>query len=172
MPRCPCSAIPLPARLPQPCTVKYLVERYLDINCVPRRSFFDLLSYFSPDEMEREKLKEFSSAEGQDELYSYCNRLRRTTLEVSQTMPPVSFHIVKNPKILYDFPHTTSAIPVDYLFDLIPEIRPRAFSIASSQLAYPSQIQILMAVVRYRTKLKKPRCGLCSSWLGSQNPQQ
>ncbi|XP_060697241.1 NADPH-dependent diflavin oxidoreductase 1 [Hemiscyllium ocellatum] len=149
------SAIPLPARLPQPCTVKYLLERYLDINCVPRRSFFDLLSYFSPDEMEREKLKEFSSAEGQDELYSYCNRLRRTTLE-----------------ILYDFPHTTSAIPADYLFDLIPEIRPRAFSIASSQLAYPSQIQILMAVVRYRTKLKKPRCGLCSSWLGSQNPQQ
>ncbi|XP_072344212.1 NADPH-dependent diflavin oxidoreductase 1 isoform X1 [Scyliorhinus torazame] len=149
------AATPLPARVPQPCTVQYLLERYLDINCVPRRSFFDLLSYFSLDEMEKEKLKEFSSAEGQEELYSYCNRLRRTTLE-----------------ILYDFPQTTSAIPPDYLFDLIPEIRPRAFSIASSQLAYPSQIQILMAVVQYRTKLKKPRCGLCSNWLASQNPLQ
>ncbi|XP_038637546.1 NADPH-dependent diflavin oxidoreductase 1 isoform X2 [Scyliorhinus canicula] len=149
------AATPLPARVPQPCTVQYLLERYLDINCVPRRSFFDLLSYFSPDEMEKEKLKEFSSAEGQEELYSYCNRLRRTTLE-----------------ILYDFPMTTYAIPPDYLFDLIPEIRPRAFSIASSQLAYPSQIQILMAVVQYRTKLKKPRCGLCSNWLASQNPLQ
>uniref|UniRef100_UPI00398F8C29 NADPH-dependent diflavin oxidoreductase 1-like isoform X4 n=1 Tax=Pristiophorus japonicus TaxID=55135 RepID=UPI00398F8C29 len=149
------SVTPLPARLPQPCTLQYLVERYLDINSVPRRSFFDLLSYFSPDEMEQEKLKEFSSAEGQEELYSYCNRLRRTTLE-----------------ILFDFPLTTAAIPPDYLFDLIPEIRPRAFSIASSQLAHSSQIQILMAVVRYKTKLKKPRCGLCSSWLASQKPQQ
>ncbi|XP_072908245.1 NADPH-dependent diflavin oxidoreductase 1 [Hemitrygon akajei] len=149
------AATPLPARLPQPCTIQYLVERYLDINCVPRRSFFELLSYLSPDELEQEKLKEFSSAEGQEELYSYCNRLRRTTLEV-----------------LFDFSKTTAAIPVDYLLDLIPEIRPRAFSIASSQLAHPGQIQILMAVVQYKTKLKKPRHGVCSSWLASQNPQQ
>ncbi|XP_062929938.1 NADPH-dependent diflavin oxidoreductase 1 isoform X2 [Mobula hypostoma] len=149
------AATPLPARLPQPCTIQYLVERYLDINCVPRRSFFELLSYFSPDELEQEKLKEFSSAEGQEELYSYCNRLRRTTLEV-----------------LFDFSKTTTAVPVDYLLDLIPEIRPRAFSIASSQLAHPGQIQILMAVVQYKTKLKKPRRGVCSSWLASQNPQQ
>ncbi|XP_069790684.1 NADPH-dependent diflavin oxidoreductase 1 isoform X2 [Narcine bancroftii] len=149
------SATPLPARLPQPCTVQYLVERYLDINCVPRRSFFELLSYFSPDELEREKLKEFSSAEGQEELYSYCNRPRRTTLEV-----------------LFDFSQTTAAVPNDYLLDLIPEIRPRAFSIASSELAHPGQIQILMAVVQYKTKLKKPRCGVCSTWLASQDPQQ
>lgn len=73
---------PLPPQLPQPCTVRHLVEWYLDIRCVPRRSFFQLLSYFSLDEQEREKLQEFSSAAGQDELYTYCNRLRRTTLEV------------------------------------------------------------------------------------------
>ncbi|XP_032905224.1 NADPH-dependent diflavin oxidoreductase 1 isoform X2 [Amblyraja radiata] len=148
-------ATPAPARLPQPCTVQYLVERYLDITAVPRRSFFQLLSCFSTDEMEQEKLQEFSSAEGQEELYSYCNRLRRTTLEV-----------------LFDFSRTTAAVPVDYLFDLIPEIRPRAFSIASSQLAQPKHIQILMAVVQYKTKLKKPRCGLCSSWLAAQSPEK
>lgn len=49
---------------------------------MPRRSFFQLLSYFSTNELEREKLQEFSSAQGQEELYSYCNRPRRTTLEV------------------------------------------------------------------------------------------
>lgn len=74
----------LPAHLPQPCTIRHLVTHYLDISCVPRRSFFELLSYLSPDELEQEKLQEFSSAQGQEELYSYCNRPRRTTLEVGQ----------------------------------------------------------------------------------------
>ncbi|XP_017690208.1 PREDICTED: NADPH-dependent diflavin oxidoreductase 1 isoform X1 [Lepidothrix coronata] len=145
----------LPPLLPQPCTIRHLVTHYLDISCVPRRSFFELLSYFSTNELEREKLQEFSSAQGQEELYSYCNRPRRTTLEA-----------------LWDFPHTTCAIPADYLLDLIPRIRPRAFSIASSLLAHPDRIQILMAVVQYKTRLSKPRRGLCSTWLASLNPEQ
>ncbi|RLW00566.1 hypothetical protein DV515_00008958 [Chloebia gouldiae] len=145
----------LPPLLPQPCTIQYLVTHYLDISCVPRRSFFELLAYFSTNELEREKLQEFSSAQGQEELYSYCNRPRRTTLEA-----------------LWDFPHTTCAIPADYLLDLIPRIRPRAFSIASSMLAHPERMQILVAVVRYKTRLSKPRCGLCSTWLASLNPEQ
>ncbi|NXH87138.1 NDOR1 oxidoreductase, partial [Edolisoma coerulescens] len=146
---------PLPPLLPQPCTVQYLVTHYLDISCVPRRSFFELLASFSTNELEREKLQEFSSAQGQEELYSYCNRPRRTTLEA-----------------LWDFPHTTCAIPADYLLDLIPRIRPRAFSIASSMLARPERMQILVAVVRYKTRLSKPRRGLCSTWLASLSPEQ
>jgi sulfite reductase alpha subunit-like flavoprotein len=52
--------------LPQPCSVQYLVESYLDINCIPRRYFFELLSHFAKDsELERFKLREFASAEGQ-----------------------------------------------------------------------------------------------------------
>ncbi|XP_072285618.1 NADPH-dependent diflavin oxidoreductase 1 isoform X2 [Pyxicephalus adspersus] len=143
----------LPLQLPQPCTVRHLVEKYLDICCVPRRSFFQLLSYFSLDEQEKEKLQEFSSAAGQDELYTYCNRPRRTTLEV-----------------LVDFPHTSGFVPADYLLDLIPRIRPRAFSIASSLQAHPDRLQILMAVVQYRTRLHEPRQGLCSTWLASISP--
>ncbi|XP_077005043.1 NADPH-dependent diflavin oxidoreductase 1 isoform X2 [Tamandua tetradactyla] len=149
------SEISCPAQLPQPCSVRHLVARYLDITTVPRRSFFELLACLSPDELEREKLLEFGSAQGQEELYEYCMRPRRTILEV-----------------LCDFPHTASAIPPDYLLDLIPPIRPRAFSIASSLLAHPSRLQILVAVVQYRTRLKEPRRGLCSSWLASLDPGQ
>jgi len=50
---------------------------------MPRRSFFELLATFSSNEMELEKLLEFSSAAGQDELHGYCNRPRRTALEVT-----------------------------------------------------------------------------------------
>ncbi|XP_063172464.1 NADPH-dependent diflavin oxidoreductase 1 isoform X2 [Candoia aspera] len=145
---------PLPAHLPQPFTVHHLVAHYLDITCVPRRSFFEFLSHFSPNELERSKLQEFSSAQGQEELYAYCNRPRRTILEV-----------------LCDFPHTTCAIPCNYLLDLIPRIRPRAFSIASSMLMHPNRIQILLAVVHYKTCLSKARHGLCSTWLASLSPQ-
>ncbi|XP_077986666.1 NADPH-dependent diflavin oxidoreductase 1-like [Glandiceps talaboti] len=147
--------IPLPFQLPQPCSLHYLVSHYLDINGIPRRSFFELLAYFTENELEKEKLQEFASAEGQQELFSYCNRLRRTTLEVLQ-----------------DFPHVSSTLPLNYLFNLIPPIQPRAFSIASSLQAYPNELHILVAVVRYKTKLMKPRQGLCSTWLSTLKPQE
>lgn len=38
--------------------------------------------------------------------------------------------------------------------------------------AHPERMQILVAVVRYKTRLSKPRRGLCSTWLASLNPQQ
>lgn len=60
----------------------HLVSQYLDIASVPRRSFFELLACLSPHALEREKLLEFSSARGQEELWEYCNRPRRTILEV------------------------------------------------------------------------------------------
>ncbi|KAM4532222.1 NADPH-dependent diflavin oxidoreductase 1 [Fundulus diaphanus] len=146
---------PVPARLPQPCSVRHLVERYLDVGAVPRRSFFELLASLASSELERDKLAEFSSAAGQDELHGYCSRPRRTALEV-----------------LADFPRTTAEIRTDHLLDLFPEIQPRSFSIASSLKVHQNRLQILVAVVRYRTKLHKPRRGLCSSWLASLDPQQ
>lgn len=69
-------------QLPQPCSVRRLVSQYLDITSVPRRSFFELLACLSPHKLEREKLLEFSSAQGQEELCEYCSRPRRTVLEV------------------------------------------------------------------------------------------
>lgn len=56
--------VPVPC-LPVPCTVRYLVTNYLDIGCVPRRSFFEMLLYFAHDEREKEKLQEFTSSAGQ-----------------------------------------------------------------------------------------------------------
>lgn len=154
-------------------TLEDCVRRYWDLQCVPRRSFFELLARFSEDELEREKLGEFASAAGQQDLYDYCNRPRRSTAEV-----------------LFDFAKSAINVPTEYLFDLMPTIKPRAFSIASSHkatklfinvLAFsnlishlqanPSQLQILVAVVQYRTKLAKPRKGLCSSWLSELKPE-
>ncbi|XP_067017223.1 NADPH-dependent diflavin oxidoreductase 1-like [Acropora muricata] len=147
--------IALPYQLPRPCSVRHLVEHYLDIQGVPRRYFFELLSHFTTSELEKEKLQEFCSAEGQEELYSYCYRQKRTTLEVLQ-----------------DFPNACANIPFEYFFDLISPIQPRAFSIASSLMAHPDEVHLLVAVVNYKTKLVKSRRGLCSTWLASLNSSQ
>src|SRR6266404_9354236 len=54
----------LPDHLPRVSTLHALFTSHLDINAVPKRSFFQLLKHFAADEREREKLEEFSSPEG------------------------------------------------------------------------------------------------------------
>lgn len=129
-------------------TVRETVEKFLDVESVPRRYFFELLSYFTTSELEKEKLLEFCSPAGQQDMFDYCIRPRRTIVETLQ-----------------DFPAARVKVPFDYLFDLVPQIKPRAFSIASSPKAHPGEIHLLVAVVSYKTRLKKLRRGLCSTWL-------
>jgi len=107
--------LPLPWILEMPFSLENCVRHYWDLQCIPRRYFFELLGKFSTDELEKEKLEELSSSEGQQDLFTYCNRPRRTLMEV-----------------LYDFSKSAAKVPIAYLFDLIPVIKPRAFSIASS----------------------------------------
>jgi sulfite reductase alpha subunit-like flavoprotein len=75
-------------------------------------------------------------------------------------------------EVLQDFPRVSQSIPFEYFFDLIGPIQPRAFSIASSLLAHRDEIQLLVAVVHYKTKLHKPRQGLCSTWLAHLRPNK
>lgn len=136
-------------------TVLELFRDYLHITRVPSRSFFEKLVWFSTDERERERLLEFLQAGNMDELYTYCHRPRRTTVEVLQ-----------------DFPLTTSRIPFDYVFDLFQPIRSRSFSIASSPKIHPNRLQLLVAIVRYKTIIALTREGLCSNYLCRLQPNE
>ncbi|KAF8312316.1 riboflavin synthase domain-like protein [Clavulina sp. PMI_390] len=138
---------PLPLGLPQSATLRNLLTHYLDIKAVPRRSFFEFCCRFASDDRECEKLQEFCTTQGQEELYDYVQRPRRTTLEVLS-----DFHSIR--------------IPLDHLFDVFGVIRPRKFSIASYSAAHPRKIQLCVAMVRYKSLvLKAPRVGMCSGWL-------
>ncbi|CAN0379483.1 NADPH-dependent diflavin oxidoreductase 1 [Lampetra fluviatilis] len=140
--------------LPSPCSVRWLLERRLCVTAVPRRSAFRALARLAaPGSAERERLAELSAAAGLDDLYAYCQRPRRTTLEVLQ-----------------DFPETAARLSLDDLLDLVPPIQPRAFSIANSPQAHPDEVHVLVAVVTYRTRMFAPRRGLCSTWLASLDP--
>ncbi|KAF8637155.1 hypothetical protein AX17_003059 [Amanita inopinata Kibby_2008] len=141
----------LPPDLPRITTLRELFTRFLCFNAVPRRTFFQYLRYFTKDELEAERLDEFLSPNGADDLYDYCFRVKRTVREV-----------------LSEFRHVD--IPLDYIFDVFPSLRPRQFSIASSVKRHPNEVHLCVAIVKYRTKLKVPRRGVCTSYMSQLQP--
>ena len=53
-------------------TVRDFVTKHLNINGIPRRYFWELMSVFSDDDLEREKLQEFCTASGQVRSPNHC----------------------------------------------------------------------------------------------------
>eukprot|EP00743_Colponemidia_sp_Colp-15_P009001 GILK01009822.1.p1 GENE.GILK01009822.1~~GILK01009822.1.p1 ORF type:complete len:649 (-),score=122.51 GILK01009822.1:47-1993(-) len=138
-----------------PMTVRELFDRWIDFNSIPKRHFFSVLSFFATETQQKEKLKEFSlkTQEGKAELYRYCIRERRTVAEV-----------------LFDF--HSAVMPLEYLLETVPIIKPREFSISSSLRAHPEQVHITVAVIRYTTPLKRSKEGLCTGWLSRLRAEQ
>lgn len=102
-----------PVWIRQKKTLRQLFTHHLDAFSTPRTSFFEWISHFSQDPEHQEKLREFASPEGQDELQTYCQRMKRTAYEVLKDFTPMT-------------------IPVEYVLDVFPRLRPRPFSIASA----------------------------------------
>ncbi|KAH7327986.1 sulfite reductase flavoprotein alpha-component [Stachybotrys elegans] len=153
-----CGPLPRGLHAPPISTVRNLLIHSVDITAIPRRSFLRSMSYFSDDPEHRERLLEFTKTEYLDEYFNYATRSRRSILEV-----------------LEEF--TSVRIPVQRLLDIFPLIRGRDFSIANGgeRLRHPSRrdvvrVELLIALVKYRTILRKPRVGLCSRYLEALPP--
>ncbi|CAO4382573.1 unnamed protein product [Caenorhabditis nigoni] len=127
-------------------TLLTLLQRYFDLQQIPKRSFFEMMAYYSKDPSEKERLRELSSPEGLDDLLDYANRCRRTTAETFR-----------------DFPATSKHLELDHLFEILTVIRPRAFSIASAPSA--SHVELLVAKVEYKSRMADRRRGLCSTFI-------
>lgn len=137
-----------------PIKLKRFVELTMDVaSASPRRYFFEVMSFFASAEHEKERLEYFSSPEGRDDLYQYNQKERRTVLEVLEDFPSVN-------------------MPFEWLVQLIPPLKTRAFSISSSLLAHPNQVHLTVSIVSWTTPFKRKRTGLCSNWLASLHPHQ
>lgn len=137
-------------------TLRSLITHHLDLIAIPRRSFFMTLWHFTDDSTEdgareKEKLREFSRFDDPEELYNYANRPRRLILET-----------------LMEFDKNTK-VPIEYIFDLFPKIKPRLFSIASRPS--PNQVELVIGIVEYKTMLRRTRKGLCTTWLKDLNTE-
>jgi sulfite reductase alpha subunit-like flavoprotein len=136
-------------------TLRELLTNHLDIISIPRRSFFAQLAHYTSDEFHKERLLEFTNPEYIDELYDYTTRPRRSILEVLQ-----EFESVK--------------IPWQRVCSLIPTLRGRQFSIASAYDPTESKtrIELLIAIVRYKTVIKRLRQGVATRYIASLAPGQ
>jgi len=145
----PISQIIHQTTIPFPLTLREVLDGYFDLQKPPTQYFFELISHFATAEHEKEKLQFFASPEGQDDLNWYSWKEKRTPLEV-----------------LIEFPSIQN-IPLEYVFDLFPRIIARSFSISSSPRLRNNRIHLTVAIVKYKTPLKRNRFGLCSNYLAS-----
>lgn len=139
-----------------PMTFRDLITHHLDLTAIPRRSFFTLIAHFTQDHFQKERLLEFTKPEYIDELYDYTTRPRRSILEVLQ-----EFESVK--------------IPWQWAATTLPELRGRQFSIASGGVLKQgpegnARFELLVAIVKYKTVIKKTREGVCTRYLAALQP--
>jgi NAD(P)H-flavin reductase len=136
------------------CTLRDLLTHNLDITAIPRRSFLKSMAFFTTDEYHKQRLLEFTMPEYTDEFYDYTTRPRRTILEV-----------------LDEF--TSVKLPADRVLDIFPIMRGRDFSIANGGVCLSHgddnpenvHVELLIALVKYKTILRKARKGLLSRYL-------
>ncbi|KAL6240546.1 NAPDH-dependent diflavin reductase [Rhinocladiella similis] len=132
-------------------SLRTLLTEYLDINAIPRRSFFAAIANYTTDSMHKERLIEFTDPQYLDEYYDYATRPRRSILEILQEFDSVQ-------------------LPWEEVTNIFPAMRPRQFSIASGgklkHLDDGSTIfELLIAIVKYRTVIKRIREGVCTRYL-------
>ena len=134
-------------------TLRSLLRTQLDITAIPRRSFFSFIAHFTDDQFHKDRLLEFTKPDYIDEFYDYTTRPRRSILEVLQEFESVN-------------------VPWQWAGSVFPELRGRQFSIASggihkTTLTGTARFELLVAIVKYRTVIKKMREGVCTRYLSS-----
>ncbi|KAF1833500.1 riboflavin synthase domain-like protein [Decorospora gaudefroyi] len=139
-------------------TLRQLLTNHLDILSIPRRSFFAQLAHYTSDEFHKARLLEFTDPQYIDELYDYTTRPRRSILEVLQ-----EFESVK--------------IPWQRICSIVPALRGRQFSIASAmdpsaEVERKTKIELLIAIVKYKTVIKRLRQGVATRYIASFVPGQ
>ena len=122
---------------------RHLVLACLDIaSASPRRYFYETAARFAASADEKERLEYFASPEGRDDARKYGASERRTLLE-----------------FLDDFPSV--AVPLPWLLQTAPRLKPRLFSIASSFVRDgPNTVHLTVTRAEWHTPYGRQRRGL------------
>jgi sulfite reductase (NADPH) flavoprotein alpha-component len=128
-------------------TVFQLFSQTLDIFGRPSKKFYESLAAFASDPKEKEQLLFLISPEGKED---FKKRVEDT---------------VTYEDLLREF---TSATPsVEALAQIVAPIKPRHYSIASSQKMYNNAVHLLVVAVDWEDSTGKKRYGQCTRYLSN-----
>lgn len=129
-----------------------LVEN-LDLFGKPPKRFYEALIAFVTDKDEREILENLIAPENALDLKRYQDVEYYTYVDILKLFKSAKWNISD-------------------LIQLIPPLKRREYSIASSQKAYPNEIHLLIVVVDWIDKQGRKRFGQASKYLSELNPGQ
>jgi sulfite reductase alpha subunit-like flavoprotein/pyruvate/2-oxoacid:ferredoxin oxidoreductase beta subunit/pyruvate/2-oxoacid:ferredoxin oxidoreductase alpha subunit/Pyruvate/2-oxoacid:ferredoxin oxidoreductase gamma subunit/Pyruvate/2-oxoacid:ferredoxin oxidoreductase delta subunit len=111
-------AVPLPATA----TAGQLFSQVLDIFGRPKRQFYEVMELLATDEAEKEELARLVSKDGKGDMRNLINDTTNYA------------------DLMQKFP--SAKVPLDYLLDFCPAIKPRLYSIASAPEMHPNHIEL------------------------------
>ena len=134
-------------RTPFPCptTVKAALTFYLDINTIPKTNVLSLFARNAKQQVDRDHLQRLTMGEHKDFYNKYIVKDGRNILQVLLEHPSVSFEYKASVCGESDKAGTT----VGDLFELLPRLQPRYYSIASSQRNFPASVHICATLVQF-----------------------
>jgi len=133
-------------------TVYQILLQHLDLFGRPAKKFYQYLLEAAQDPEEKKKLEFIVSDEGKEE---FAKRVANT---------------VTYADLLKEF--SSARIPFDTILEIVPPIKARHYSIASSMKVHPTSVHLLVVVDDWTTPDGVYRQGHTSSYLASlQNPE-
>lgn len=126
-----------------------IIEGFVDIKgAPPRRTFLRVMSQLCPDGMHKERLLHLSSAQGREDFYEYVMQEGRNLLDVLADFPCVSLHI-------------------DWILSYAPRLQCRYYSASSFSKHQSRTVDMLAALVEWKTPGRRLRKGLSSRTIAS-----
>ncbi|XP_051014042.1 LOW QUALITY PROTEIN: nitric oxide synthase, inducible [Acomys russatus] len=137
-------------RLP-PCSLSQALTYFLDITTPPTQLQLHKLAKLATEEADRQRLASLCQP---SEYNAWKFRNNPTFLEVLEEFPSVR-------------------VPAAFLLSQLPILKPRYYSISSSQDHTPLEVHLTVAVVTYRTQDGQGPLhhGVCSTWISTLKPQ-
>eukprot|EP01120_Amphizonella_sp_Union-15-10_P017128 TRINITY_DN9428_c0_g1_i5.p1 TRINITY_DN9428_c0_g1~~TRINITY_DN9428_c0_g1_i5.p1 ORF type:complete len:539 (-),score=94.18 TRINITY_DN9428_c0_g1_i5:17-1633(-) len=129
-----------------------LFTQVLDIFGRPTTRFYEALAEHAKDPTEKQSLLFLLTPEGKP---AYQNKIAET---------------VTYADVLREFP--SAHPPPNVLIEMIPPIKARHYSIASSMKIHPNSVHLLVVVHDWVTPSGKTRIGQCTRYLASLDPSQ
>jgi len=137
----------LPFHIKTPCSVREAFLHYCDIQALPSKRFLRMMADYCSSAQDKEKLIHLCSTKGRDDYVKQIEGARLTLLELLEQFP-------------------SCQPPLAHLFDSLPPLKPRYYSIASSSLVHNQRAHFAFTVVNVPIPSTTRRWkGGCSNWL-------